>query len=159
MEAPLYAQKYSMQSPDGHIALTISNQEQLTYQVQLDGKTLIAPSPMGFQLKDEKEMKGNFIVENDAKVKSGIESWIPVVRNKHAECKVPCQELTLNLKENGDQYRRMDVVFRVMNDGVVLKLGKTDKIMSKSLGKTEGIQCFCIGKTDKMHPFNITIVR
>ena len=31
MEAPLYAQKYSMQSPDGHIALTISNQEQLTY--------------------------------------------------------------------------------------------------------------------------------
>lgn len=63
MEAPLYAQKYSMQSPDGHIALTISNQEQLTYSVQLDGKTLIAPSPMGFQLKDEKEMKGNFIVE------------------------------------------------------------------------------------------------
>lgn len=139
MEAPLYAQKYSMQSPDGHIALTISNQQQLTYSVQLDGKTLIAPSPMGFQLKDEKEMKGNFIVENDAKVKSGIESWIPVVRNKHAECKVPCQELTLNLKENGDQYRRMDVVFRVMNDGVVLKLGKTDKIMSKSLGKTDGI--------------------
>ena len=79
MEAPLYAQKYSMQSPDGHIALTISNHEQLTYQVQLDGKTLIAPSPMGFQLKDEKEMKGNFIVENDAKVKSGIEPWIPVV--------------------------------------------------------------------------------
>ena len=31
MEAPLYAQKYSMKSPDGHIALTISNQEQLTY--------------------------------------------------------------------------------------------------------------------------------
>ena len=72
MEAPLHAQKYSLQSPDGHIALTISNQEQLTYSVQLDGKTLIAPSPMGFQLKDEKEMKGNFIVENDAKVKSGI---------------------------------------------------------------------------------------
>ena len=121
MEAPLHAQKYSLQSPDGHIALTISNQEQLTYSVQLDGKTLIAPSPMGFQLKDEKDMKGNFIVENDAKVKSGIESWSPVVRNKHAECKVPYQELTLNLKENGDQYRRMDVVFRVMNDGVAFR--------------------------------------
>lgn len=121
MEAPLHAQKYSLQSPDGHIALTISNQEQLTYSVQLDGKTLIAPSPMGFQLKDEKEMKGNFIVENDAKVKSGIESWTPVVRNKHAECKVPYQELTLNLKEKDDQYRRIDVVFRVMNDGVAFR--------------------------------------
>ena len=42
MEAPLHAQKYSLQSPDGHIALTISNQEQLTYSVQLDGKSLIA---------------------------------------------------------------------------------------------------------------------
>lgn len=48
MNAPLYAQKYSVQSPDGHIALTVSNQELLTYSVQLDGKTLIAPSPMGF---------------------------------------------------------------------------------------------------------------
>ena len=38
MEAPLHAQKYSLQSPDGHIAMTISNQEQLTYSYSWMGK-------------------------------------------------------------------------------------------------------------------------
>lgn len=117
----LQAQDYSVASPDGHIALSVSNRETLTYSVQLDGKTLIAPSPMGFQLKDEKDMNGNFAVTNDAKVKSGVEAWTPVVRNKHAECRVPYNELTLRLKEKSDGYRRMDVTFRVMNDGVAFR--------------------------------------
>lgn len=119
--APVLAQEYTVGSPDGHIALTVSNQATLTYSVQLDGKTLIAPSPMGFQLKGEPDMKGNFQVENDAKVKSGVEAWTPVVRNKHAQCQVPYQELTLQLKEKDGQCRRMVVVFRVMNDGVAFR--------------------------------------
>lgn len=117
----LMAQDYTMTSPDGHIAVTIANHETLNYSVQLDGKTLIAPSPMGFQLKNEPDMKGNFSVENEAEVKNGIEAWTPVVRNKHAQCSVPYQELTLNLKEKDGQRRRMDVAFRVMNDGVAFK--------------------------------------
>lgn len=117
----LLAQDYSVSSPDGHISLIVSNQATLSYSVQLDGKTLIAPSPMGFQLKGEPDMKGNFKVENEAKVKSGVEAWTPVVRNKHAQCRVPYQELILNLKEKDGQCRRMDVAFRVMNDGVAFR--------------------------------------
>lgn len=117
----LQAQDYSVTSPDGHISLTVSNQSTLNYSIQLDGKTLIAPSPMGFQMKGEPDMKGNFKVENDAKVKSGVEEWTPVVRNKHAQCRVPYQELILNLKEKDGQCRRMDVAFRVMNDGVAFR--------------------------------------
>lgn len=117
----LQAQDYSVTSPDGHISLTVSNQSTLNYSIQLDGKTLIAPSPMGFQMKGEPDMKGNFKVENDAKVKSGVEEWTPVVRNKHARCRVPYQELILNLKEKDGQCRRMDVAFRVMNDGVAFR--------------------------------------
>lgn len=117
----LLAQDYTVSSPDGHISLTVSNQATLNYSVQLDGKTLIAPSPMGFQLKNEPDMKGNFKVENDAKVKNGVEAWTPIVRNKHAECRVPYQELTLNLKEKDGKCRRMDVAFRVMNDGVAFR--------------------------------------
>lgn len=121
LSTPVLAQEYSVTSPDGHISLTVSNQATLSYSIQLDGKTLIAPSPMGFQLKGEPDMKGNFQVENDAKVKGGVEAWTPVVRNKHAQCEVPYQELTLNLKEKDGNYRRMDVVFRVMNDGVAFR--------------------------------------
>ncbi len=117
----LWAQDYTVQSPDGHITLSVSNHEKLNYSVQLDGKTLIAPSPMGFQLKKESDMVGNFAVQNDAKVKSGVEDWTPVVRNKHAQCHVPYNELTLNLKEKDGKCRRMDVAFRVMNDGVAFR--------------------------------------
>lgn len=117
----LQAQDYVVKSPDGHIVLNVSNRVTLTYSVQLDGKTLIAPSPMGFQLKNEPDMKGNFKVENNAQVKNGVEEWTPVVRNKHSHCSVPYQELILNLKEKDGKCRRMDVAFRVMNDGVAFR--------------------------------------
>ena len=115
------AQNYQLTSPDGHIRLDVSNQEKLHYSISLDGKTLVAPSPMGFQLKGEKEMAGNFQVTNDAKTLDGVEAWTPVVRNKHAQCNVPYRELTLQLKEKDGDYRRMDVTFRVMNDGVAFR--------------------------------------
>ncbi len=115
------AQNYQLTSPDGHIRLDVSNQEKLHYSVSLDGKTLVAPSLMGFQLKGEKDMAGNFQVVNDAKAVDGVEAWTPVVRNKHAQCSVPYRELTLQLKEKEGDYRRMDVTFRVMNDGVAFR--------------------------------------
>ncbi len=115
------AQDYTIQSPDGHITLQVCNQETLTYSVSLDGKTLIGTSPMGFQLKGETDMKGNFTVTNNAIIKAGVEEWTPIVRNKHAECRVPYNELVLHLKEKSDEYRRMDVAFRVMDDGVAFR--------------------------------------
>ena len=115
------AQDYRFTSPDGHLSLTVTNSETLQYSVSLDGKTLIAPSPMGFSLKGEKDMTGNFRVENDAKVVDGVEAWTPVVRNKHAECRVPYREVYLRLKEKDGGCRRMDVTFRVMNDGVAFR--------------------------------------
>lgn len=116
-----WAQDYQLTSPDGHLRLDVSNQSTLQYSVSLDGKTLVAPSPMGFQLKGEKDMAGNFRVTNDAKPVDGVESWTPVVRNKHAKCSVPYRELTLQLKEKDGDYRRMDVTFRVMDDGVAFR--------------------------------------
>ena len=118
---PTIAQTYKVQSPDGHIALEVNNAETLTYAVTLDGKQLVATSPMGFQFRNENDMCGNFQVKNDAQVKSGVESWTPVVRNKHAQCEVPYNELSLLLQEKSDKFRRMDLTFRVMNDGVAFR--------------------------------------
>lgn len=115
------AQDYTVASPDGHITLKVSNKSDLTYSVSLDGKTLIGTSPMGFNLKDEAPMTGNFVVENNANVKNGVEAWTPVVRQKHAQCSVPYNELKLNLKEKDGQYRRMNVAFRVTNDAVAFR--------------------------------------
>lgn len=119
--ATLSAQTYEVQSPDKHITLTVNNQQALTYSITFDGKTVVAESPMGFELKGETPMCGNFAVKNDAKITSGVEAWTPVVRNKHAVCEVPYTELDLVLKEKSGQYRQMDVTFRVMNDGVAFR--------------------------------------
>ena len=118
---PAMAQTYKMQSPDGHIGLEINNAETMTYSVTLDGKMLVAPSPMGFQFRDEEDMAGNFEVKNDAAVRSGVETWTPVVRNRHAECAVPYNELALVLQEKSGTFRRMDLTFRVMDDGVAFR--------------------------------------
>ena len=118
---PVMAQTYKVQSPDGHITIEVNNAEKLTYSFAMDGKQLVAPSPMGFQFRGEEDMSGNFQVKNDAKVKSGVEAWTPVVRNKHAKCSVPYNELALELQEKSDMYRRMDLTFRVMNDGVAFR--------------------------------------
>ena len=117
----LYAQNFKVASPDGHIILTVGNYERLTYSVALDGKVVVGTSPMGFALKGERDMDGNFEVTNDTKVNSGVEAWKPVVKQKHAECRVPYNELVLQLKEKSGQYRRLDVAFRVMNDGVAFR--------------------------------------
>lgn len=117
----LNAQDFAVSSPDGHISLVVSNHEELTYSVSLDGKQMIGKSPMGFSLKGEPDLNVNFTILNEAQVKSGIEAWTPVVKQKHAECSVPYNELIINLKEKSGQYRRMDVTFRVMNDGVAFR--------------------------------------
>lgn len=117
------AQTYKIESPDKKITVEVKNSESLTYSVTFDGKVVVAESPMGFQFKGEPDMSGNFEVKNDAKVKSGVEAWTPVVRNKHAECSVPYNELSLVLKEKSGQYRKMDLTFRVMNDGVAFRYG------------------------------------
>lgn len=117
------AQTYKIESPDKKITVEVKNSESLTYSVTFDGKVVVAESPMGFQFKGEPDMSSNFEVKNDAKVKSGVEAWTPVVRNKHAECSVPYNELALVLKEKSGQYRKMDLTFRVMNDGVAFRYG------------------------------------
>lgn len=116
------AQTYTVMSPDGHIELQVCNDEVLNYSVKLDGKTLIADSPLGFELKAEEAMKGDFSVVKADQKDGCVEAWTPVVRNKHAECSVPYNTISLELKET-KHHRRMDLTFRVMNDGVAFRYG------------------------------------
>lgn len=54
------AQQLTVTSPDGRIRMEISNGKQLTYQVTYNGQTMVEPSVMGFELKGEKPMGGDF---------------------------------------------------------------------------------------------------
>ena len=115
------AQQFSVTSPDGHIVLNVDNSAVLSYSASLDGVVMIAPSAMGFEFSGEAPMRGNFTVLGDAKPVAGVEEWTPVVRNKHAHCRVPYNELTLHLRESSETYRDMQLTFRVMDDGIAFR--------------------------------------
>ncbi len=73
--------------PMSNIAVTIHNNEKLTWSVaSWRGIVIMNPSAMGFELKDEDAMTGNFnvlTINQDEKI--DIDKWIPVVKSKHAE--------------------------------------------------------------------------
>ena len=64
---------------------------------------------MGFELKDEDPMTGNFIVL-DQSVNNFNEKWIPVVKSKHAEVINNYNELKLTLKEKSGPMRQLEIV-------------------------------------------------
>ena len=115
------ATDYRVPSPSGNIVLTVSNGEKLCYSVTWNGRTAIAPSAMGFEFKDEKPMSGPFTVLGHPSVQAHVEAWKPVVANKHSDISVASKNLTLNLEETGGEGRRMDLEFRVMDDGVAFR--------------------------------------
>ena len=112
---------YRVSSPSGNIILTVSNGDRLTYSVTWNGRTAIAPSALGFEFKGEKPMAGPFTVLGGPAVEAHVEAWKPVVANKYSEVSVASKNLTLQLKETADEGRRMDLEFRVMDDGVAFR--------------------------------------
>lgn len=50
-----------------------------------------------------------------------VEEWTLVVPAKHAHVRIPYTYLRLPLREEGKDYRRMDVEFRVMDEGVAFR--------------------------------------
>lgn len=115
------AESYQVTSPNGEILLTVDNGERLTYSIRYRDNLLVDDSPMGFEFKDEEPMLGGFVVCTNPVVESKIEAWDPVVRNKYAHVEVPYNGMVMQLQEPTRQYRRMDVEWRVMNDGVAFR--------------------------------------
>jgi alpha-glucosidase len=116
----LNAQTLTLKSPDNNIIFTINNGDKLTYSVSFLKRNIINTSQLGFELKDEPAMTGNFNVL-DQSVKSFSEKWIPVVKSKHAEVLNNYNELLLILKEKSGQMRQMEFQVRAYNDGAAFR--------------------------------------
>jgi alpha-glucosidase len=113
-------QEISVKSPDSNITITISNNEKLTWSVSWRSRNIVDPSPMGFELKNEDAMTGNFTIL-DQSLKNFNETWIPVVRSKHAEIINNYSELKLILKEKSGPMRQMELCVRAYNDGAAFR--------------------------------------
>ena len=130
------AQNITVSSPDRNIAITISNDEKLSYSVTFKNRNIVNTSQLGFELKDEPAITGNFTIMDQA-VKNFNETWIPVVKSKHSEVVNHYNELKLSLKEKTGPMRKMELSVRVFNDGAAFryKLSRSGKIGDRQILK------------------------
>lgn len=86
-----------------------------TYQLSLNGKAIIKPSTLGFELKDDEPLLTDFIIA-DTQTTTFDNSWNPVwgesktIRNHY-------NELLVKLKQKNTE-RLLNIRFRLFNDGL-----------------------------------------
>jgi alpha-glucosidase len=114
------SQTISVKSPDNNIVVTITNKDSLSYSVTFHDRTIINPSSLGFEFKDEPPMAGNFDI-TDQSVKNFDETWKPVIKSRHSEIENVYNELKLTLKEKSVPMRQMEFSVRVFNDGAAFR--------------------------------------
>jgi alpha-glucosidase len=131
-----YAQKMVITSPNKEIEVVISNGEKLSYAVNFKGRIIADTSLLGFELKNEPNMNGNFKIIGQ-KAETINETWTPVVKSKHAKVENNYNSLQVSLKENTGLFRMMDITFRVFNDGVSFRyrLYRSEKIGIREITK------------------------
>ncbi|KAA6308848.1 alpha-glucosidase, partial [termite gut metagenome] len=97
---------------------------------------IIETSSLGFSFKDEPDLHQDLhIIESLPS--SHHEMWTPVVKSKHAQITDSYNELKLIAKEKGGNRRRMDIIFRVYDDGVAFryKLYRSARVGNRQLTK------------------------
>lgn len=108
--------KERVSSPDGSLVLTAGvSGGQAFYQLQRSGEPVINLSNLGFQLADG-PLNGNFRLlafARDSKDETWEQPWgeARLVRNHY-------NELRMSLQERSGSRRRLNVVFRVFDDGI-----------------------------------------
>ena len=112
----LHVQAQEVKSPDGNIVLNFSVENgQGIYSLTFKNKDVIKPSSLGFEIKNQEPLAGNFTLVS-SQTSSFDETWIPVwgeesnIRNHYNELLV-----TLNQANTG---RTLTIRFRVFDDGL-----------------------------------------
>lgn len=105
-------------SPDETLILEfdLDDKGQPWYQVTWNGTPIISKSYLGFDLKDQPSLKGNFKVVGELRNTMNQVWSQPWGENK--KVLDHHNELTVSLQEKEGQKRKMNIIFRIFNDGV-----------------------------------------
>ena len=110
------AAEHRLNSPDGKIAVTVSDDAGVRYRVEVDGKPLLDASKLGLQFADGYQ-PGPASRISETRTGKLDSSWKDSF-GKRGKVKEQWNELTVSLAD-GD--RRTGVIFRAFNDGVALR--------------------------------------
>lgn len=134
-------------SPDGKIKVKVFiHKKQLYYSISREDEEIIAASKLGFKFKNEGCL-GNDIRIVGTKINSFNETWEqPWGEKRFIENKY--DELIINLQDNQRINRKMDIVFRVFNNGVGFRY---------IVPKQNGMDSLII--TNEMTEFKLPVIR
>ena len=108
----------TVKSPSGNISVQFSLSESGTpsYQVYFNGKTVIEPSSMGFDFRDQPSMDSGFEIL-DKNLSHFQETWeMPWGEQRFVDNNY--NELVLNLQETESPNRKLNIYFKAYDDGI-----------------------------------------
>ena len=105
-----------LQSPDGRLEMSfgLSAKGEPLYRLTFDGKDVILPSGLGFELMDGKDLRQGFS-RIGAETGSFDETWAPVLGEEDS-IRNHCNELLVHLMQADST--AMDIRFRLYDDGL-----------------------------------------
>ncbi|RYG40251.1 MAG: glycoside hydrolase family 97 protein, partial [Chitinophagaceae bacterium] len=112
------AQQYELKSPDGKqvLSVMVSTEGELSYELSYSGSRVINPSPLGIYLK-EPSVALNFFLVLDSRISSKDETW-QTTWGEYAKIRDQHKELFLQLRSRNGNNIRVNVVFRLFNEGL-----------------------------------------
>lgn len=127
------AKKYTIQSPDNRLSVTVSTGTNTTYQVDFDGKRILDPSPISMTFDNGASIGRNMKVKDV--IKDSSDKIIkPVIRQKSASIR----DNYNSMKLLSDGY---NIEFRVYDDGLAYRF-HTDFPDSLKVLSEEATFCF-----------------
>ncbi|PCI03101.1 MAG: alpha-glucosidase [Flavobacteriaceae bacterium] len=110
------SQKVALETQKVAIDFRLINNGQPSYSVTYQGKTVIKPSTLGFEFEKQAALYNQFEIVKTSTVSENEQWEMPwgeqrTVKNKYVETKIELQE-KINLK------RKLNIVFRVYEDGL-----------------------------------------
>ena len=111
-------QALSIQSPNGEIEVDfyLGENGEPTYQVSYQEEAVIGASTLGFDLRDAEPLRRNFeVIGSDRSRKN--ETW-EMPWGEQRRVRNHYREMGVQLQEKSGEKRRLDVIFRVYDDGI-----------------------------------------
>ena len=118
----------SLSSPNGKIQVNLSIKEKLEpyptgkrfyYSILFNNKEIIIDSPLGLGFKDMPPLARDFVIKKEDR-RTINETW-ETVCGKNKYITDHCNELHLFLEESNEPERKLEIIFRVYDDGVAFR--------------------------------------
>jgi alpha-glucosidase len=105
-------------SPNGRVEVRFRVEgEQAIYEVLREGRSVIAPSPLGLDVSGGSLVQFRVLGET----RNSAEHRYRLVAGKTSEVREAYNEATFSLQESGATARRLDIVFRAYDDGAAFR--------------------------------------